>query len=272
MDGCEVVYHAAGVNTFCLRDPSPMFAVNVGGTANCMTAAAATGVRRVVYTSSAATLGEVHGTIGHEDSPHRGAFISAYERSKYDAEHAGVAAAGGALEVVCVNPSSVQGPGRASGTGQVLVRYLQGRLRIWVATTVSLVDIDDCADAHVRAEVKGEPGRRYVLNAGSLESDEMLAMMARLAPGIPPPRLVPAGAVMGLASVVAAIARARGRKPIACRETVRTLLHGHRYDGSRAERELGVSYRPIEDTVRRTAEWLVAEGMVPAASLAGRSP
>lgn len=270
MDGCDVVYHAAGMNKFCLPDPSPMFAVNVQGSATVVEAAVRAGVRRVVYTSSAVTLGEETGTVGREDSPHRGSFLSAYERSKYEAEQA-VLARAGEVEIVCVNPSSVQGPGRSSGTGQVLVQFLRGRLKFWVATTVSLVDIDDCADGHVRAELKGQPGRRYVLNAGSLDSAELLSVMARLAPAIKPPRVVPAAPLTGLVSVMTAVARLRRRTPVVCRESMRALMHGHRYDGSRAERELGVTYRPIEETLHRTAEWLVHEELVPAAALDGPS-
>ena len=65
-------------------------------------------------------------------------------------------------------------------------------------------------------------------------------------------------------SVGEAAARLRGRTPLVCRESLRTLLHGHHYDGSKAERELGVSYRPVEETLRRTAAWLVDQGITPA--------
>ncbi|MEA2502457.1 MAG: hypothetical protein QOD01_2568, partial [Actinomycetota bacterium] len=52
MAGCEVVYHAAGMNAFCLADPSPLFRVNVQGSLTVVRAAARAGVRRIVYTSS----------------------------------------------------------------------------------------------------------------------------------------------------------------------------------------------------------------------------
>ena len=54
----------------------------------------------------------------------------------------------------------------------------------------------------------------------------------------------------------------RGRQPPVCREMVRTLLHGHRYDGSRAARELGLEYTPVAETFRRTIEWAASEGLV----------
>jgi dihydroflavonol-4-reductase len=43
---------------------------------------------------------------------------------------------------------------------------------------------------------------------------------------------------------------------------VRTLLHGHAYDGSRATRELGLRYTPVQDTLRRTADWAWAQGLL----------
>jgi dihydroflavonol-4-reductase len=43
---------------------------------------------------------------------------------------------------------------------------------------------------------------------------------------------------------------------------VRTLLHGHEYDGSRATRELGLAYTPLEESLRRTLEWYVDRGLV----------
>ncbi|MCJ7725508.1 MAG: NAD-dependent epimerase/dehydratase family protein, partial [Acidimicrobiia bacterium] len=133
MEGCQVVYHASGVNAFCLRDPSEMMRVNIDGSVNVVRAAAVSGVTRVVYTSSAAAIGEAAGTVGSEESPHRGFHHTWYERSKHEAEVAVLAEAERlGVEVVSVNPSSVQGPGRRSGTARILIGYLGGRLRFAV--------------------------------------------------------------------------------------------------------------------------------------------
>ena len=264
MRGCAVAYHVAGVNHLCTRDPAGMHRVNVEGSTNCVRAAARAGVRRVVYTSSAATLGEAKGTVGREESPHRGWFLSAYERSKFEAEQAAFAlAAREEVELVSLNPSSVQGPGRASGTGQVLVLYLRGRLPVWPDATISLVDIDDCAAGHVLAEARGRPGARYVLNGATLDTDGLAAVMGQVAPSVNRPRRLPAPVAGGAVAGVEVVARLRGKAPPVCRQALRTLTHGHRYDGSRAERELGVRYRPVEETLRRTAAWLVEQGLVP---------
>jgi dihydroflavonol-4-reductase len=261
--GCEVAYHVAGANAFCLPDPSPLYEVNVNGSLNVVLAAAAAGVRRLVYTSSAATLGEARGEIGREDAVHRGWFLSDYERSKFEAEQAVFEAAGGTeLEVVCVNPSSVQGPGRTGGTARLLLGYLNGTLRSAVDTRLSVVDIADCTRGHLLAEARGVPGGRYVLCGASLTVREGLELLGRLTGLDEQPRFLPPRLAVLLAGGVEAVGRVRRRKPPLCREMVRTLLHGHTYDGSKATRELGLAYTPLEDTLRRTVAWYVEEGFV----------
>jgi dihydroflavonol-4-reductase len=261
--GCEVAYHVAGANAFCLPDPSPLYEVNVTGSHNVVLAAAAAGVRRLVYTSSAATLGEERGAVGSEESVHRGWFLSDYERSKYEAERALLDAAGETgLEVVCVNPSSVQGPGRTGGTARLLLGYLNGTLRSAVDTRLSVVDIADCTRGHLLAEERGAPGERYVLCGASLTVREGLELLGRVTGLDEQPRFLPPRLALLLASGVETVGRVRRRKPSVCREMVRTLLHGHTYNGSKAARELELVYTPLEETLRRTVAWYVEEGLV----------
>lgn len=265
MHGCELVYHAAGANAFCLRDSGPMFAVNVRGSENVVRAASRAGVRRVVYTSSAATLGEASGTIGSEESPHRGWFLSQYERSKFEAEQAVLAAARETgLDVVSVNPASVQGPGRATGSAKLLLDYLNGRIPAVVDSRLSLVDIADCTEGHLLAGSHGTPGERYVLSGATLSVREGLALVARLVGVERPVRTLPASVAMAVATAVGALGRARRSRPRICRELARTLLHGHAYDGSKATRELGLRYTPIEETLHRTVDWWLEQQLVPA--------
>ena len=261
--GCQVAYHVAGANAFCLPDPTSLYEVNVTGSRNVVLAAAGAGVRRLVYTSSAATLGEGHGVVGSEESAHRGWFLSDYERSKFEAEQAVLEAARETeLEVVCVNPASVQGPGRTGGTARLLIGYLNGKQKAAVDTRLSLVDIADCTEGHLLAEARGQPGQRYVLCGASLTVREALDVLGRLTGLEEQPRFLPGRLALTLSAGIEAVARTRRRKPSICREMVRTLLHGHVYDGSKATRELGLVYTPIEETLRRTVAWYVEQGLV----------
>jgi dihydroflavonol-4-reductase len=263
MSGAEVVYHAAGVNGFCFPDPTVLYRANVDGTRALVRAAASTGVRRVVYTSSAATIGEEAGTLATEHSPHRGRFLSHYERSKHEGERVAIAEAGRrGVELVSVNPASVQGPGRTRGTARILIDALNGRLRLVVDARLSVVDVADCAEGHLLAEQRGAAGERYLLSGATLTVSEAVALLSRISGSDERPRRVPPPVATAMAAAAEGAARLRRRRPAVCREMVRTILHGHRYDGSRAARELGLAYTPIEESLRRAAEWYVAQGLV----------
>jgi dihydroflavonol-4-reductase len=263
MRGCSLLYHVAGVNTLCPEDPVQMIHVNVRGAEAAVRAAARAGVRRVVLTSSAASLGEERGTVGSESSPHRGWYMSTYERSKHEGEVAALAAARReGVELVSVNPSSVQGPGRAGGTGKIMIAYLNGRLRAFVHSHISIVDVRDCVEGHVLAAERGQPGERYLLNGTTLTTQEALEIIAGMTGVEESPRFLPPALASAGAAIAEAGFRAARRHPPVCREMVRTMLHGHRYDGSRAERELGLRYTPVRDTFARTVDWAIAEGLV----------
>jgi dihydroflavonol-4-reductase len=261
--GCDTVYNVAGINTLCPRDPKLMLRTNIEGAAVVTRAAARAGLRRLIHTSSAAAVGEAHGTIGRENSSHRGSYLSVYERSKHLSESAVLDAASDTdLEVVFVNPASVQGPGRASGTGKILIAFLDGRLRVFIDTTISIVDIADCVGGHILAAERGAAGERYLLCGATLQITDAFELAARITGVSKRPHVVPPSLARGAAGAVELGCRALGRTPPLCREMVKTMLHGHRYDGSRAVRELGVQYTPVEETLRRTIEWAEAQGLM----------
>ena len=263
MEGCTTLFHVAGQNSLCVEDPSSMLRANIEGPAVAIRAAAQAGVGRVVHTSSAATIGEPEGAIGREDTPHRGWFLSTYERSKTEGER--VALETGrqeGVDVVSVNPCSVQGPGRAGGTARFLLAFLDGRLKLFVDTHVSLVDIKDCTAGHLLAAERGTPGERYILSGVTLTISEAFALAAEVAGVERSPRLVPRRAATIAGSVVEHAFRLVRRRPPVCREMVRTLIHGHRYDGSRAERELGLRYTDPRETIRRTVTWAREVGLL----------
>jgi len=262
MSGCRSVFHVAGLNAMCLRQPLALERTNVAGTRAVVGAAAQAGVERVVYTSSAATIGEPQGSVGTESTIHRGTYITAYERSKHLAEVAAFEDAKTAgLDLVAVNPSSVQGPGRTGGTARILISFLRGRLRFAVDTRLSLVFIDDVVDAHIRAEQTGRAGQRYLVSGWTATVAEAVDVLSAVT-GIDrhvrylSPRLL--GVVAATSSAWYRLLR---RDAPLCREMVAALRHGHTYDGSRAESELGLRYTPPEEWLARTVEWYRAEGM-----------
>jgi dihydroflavonol-4-reductase len=133
---------------------------------------------------------------------------------------------------------------------------------VFVNTDVSLVDIGDCVEGHLLAAEHGAAGERYLVSGIRLTVKEALTLAAAVAGVECNPRIVPRGLATSAGTVVEYAFKIRGRKPPVCREMVRTLLHGHRYDGSRAERELGLRYTDPSDTIRRTVDWARSEGLL----------
>ena len=88
------------------------------------------------------------------------------------------------------------------------------------------------------------------------------AVVGRLTGIDEPVRTLPPTVATTAAVAAEALARLRGKTPRVCRDLVRTALHGHAYDGSKATRELGLSYTPVEETIRRTVDWFRDEGLV----------
>jgi dihydroflavonol-4-reductase len=263
MKGCAVAYHVAGVNSHCPDDPDELMRVNVGGAETAVRAAARAGIPRLVLTSSAASVGEAKGTVGHEGTPHRGYYLSLYDRSKHEGEQRAFDAGRRlGVEVVAVNPSSVQGPGRSAGNGKILIDYLNGKLPVFVDVPISVVDIADVADGHLLAAERGGPGARYVLNGATVPVREALEIVSRLAGIESSVRMAPPAVARAVAALAEGMARTRGKTSSLCRARMRTILHGHRYDGSRATRELGLVYTPLAETFRRTIDWAREQGLV----------
>lgn len=261
MSGCDLVYHVAGVNTMCPSDPGTMYRVNVDLVRTVVNAAADVGVRRVVLTSSAAVIGEAPGVVADEGTPHTGRFLSHYARSKTLGERAFFdEAARRGVEAVAVNPSSVQGPGRADGSA-LLLRYALGMRRpIVIDARLSIVDIQDVARAHLAAAIRGRSGRRYLISGASVEMREAVSLLADAVERPIDPIVLPAWAGEAAYPLAAAAGVFGGDAPV-CVEMLRTLLHGHRFDSSLSINELGVAYTPLESTLARTVEWLANEGL-----------
>jgi dihydroflavonol-4-reductase len=264
MQGVETVFHVAGLNSLCPRDATRMHRVNVELPVAVVRAAAIAGVPRVVHTSSAATVGEGEGSIGSERSPHRGSFLSVYERTKYLGERAALRAGDDlGVAVVSVDPCSVQGPGRVSGTARLLLRVMRVSTAVLVPTWISLIDVDDCAQGHLLAERHGGAGQRYLLCGASLPLEQAVEML-RARTGRPHRvRWLPRAALRAAIPASALMARfGKADEAPVCPGMLKTLLHGHRYDGSKAAHELGLRYRPLEETIDRTIAWYQEHGML----------
>src|SRR5580698_847061 len=272
MSGCDTVFHVAADYRLWVRDPAEMYKSNVEGTRAILEAARKNGVRRVVYTSSVATMGfSSNGRPpvqpADEDSPVSLAdMIGPYKRSKFMAEQVALEAGRSGMHVVTVNPTTPVGEqdAKPTPTGRIVVDFLKRKFPAYVDTGLNLVDVRECAEGHVAALEKGKSGERYILGGENLTLKQILDKLASIT-GLPSPSLrVPY--LLALATGVVdevVTGRILGREPRATIDAVRMGRKKMFVSCEKAERELGWKVVPVDDALRRAAEWFRANGYAP---------
>ncbi len=265
--GCEVVFHVAADYRLWLRDPNEMYRSNVEGTRAILEAARKNSVRRVVYTSSVATMGFTsNGQPADENSPvSLDNMIGPYKRSKFMAEQVAIEAARSGLDVVIVNPTTPVGERdiKPTPSGRIIVDFLKKKFPAYVDTGLNLVDATECARGHIAALEKGRSGERYILGGENLTLKQILDKLGAIT-GLPSPTIrVPY--VLALATGVVdevVTGRIRGREPRATIDAVRMGRKKMFVSSAKAEGELGWKIVPVDDALRRAVEWFRSNGHI----------
>jgi dihydroflavonol-4-reductase len=265
--GCEALFHVAADYRLGAPDPRQLYETNVDGTRNILEASRQAGVRRVVYTSSVATVGiPADGSPGSEDTPVGVAdMIGHYKRSKFLAEQLVRESALSGMPVVIVNPSTPIGPGdvKPTPTGQLVLDAAAGRMPAYVDTGLNIVHVDDVAAGHLLAFHRGRPGERYILGGQDMTLREILFEIAQLV-GRKPPRIrLATGVVLPIAYVAEAVARVTGRPGRITLEGVRMARKRMFFSSGKASRELGYQWRPPTEALRDAIAWLREQGSLP---------
>ena len=258
--GCDAVFHVAADYRLWVRDPEEMYLSNVEGTRALLAAARKNHVRRVVYTSSVATMGFTsNGQPADENSPvSLDNMIGPYKRSKFMAEQVAIEAARAGQDIVIVNPTTPVGERdiKPTPTGRIVVDFLKKKFPAYVDTGLNLVDATQCARGHIAACEKARSGERYILGGENLTLKQILDKLAAIT-GLPSPKIrVPY--VLALATGVVdevVTGRIRGREPRATIDAVRMGRKKMFVSSAKAEQELGWQTIPVDDALRRAVKW-----------------
>ncbi len=263
--GCDALFHVAADYRLWVQDPEQMYRSNVEGTRALLEAARRQGVRRVVYTSSVATMGfSSNGALADENSPVSLAdMIGHYKRSKFMAEQVAFEAARSGVDVVVVNPTTPMGERdlKPTPTGRLVVDFLKRKFPAYVDTGLNLVDATECARGHLQALEKGRAGERYILGGENLTLKQILDRLGAIT-GLPSPK-VKLPYVFALAAGVVdetVTGRILGREPRATIDAVRMGRKKMFITSAKAERELGWRSVPVDDALRRSVEWFRTNG------------
>jgi dihydroflavonol-4-reductase len=272
LSGCHALFHVAADYRLWVRDPDEMYRANVEGTRSLLEAARKQGVRRIVYTSSVATMGFTSGSktksgsMADESSPVSLAdMIGHYKRSKFMAEQVAVKAARSGADVVVVNPTTPIGERdiKPTPTGRIVVDFLKRKFPAYVETGLNLVDATECARGHIQALEKGRSGERYILGGENLTLKQILDRLAAITGLKSPSVKLPYFFALATGVVDEMVTgRLLGREPRATIDAVRMGRKMMFVSSAKAERELGWRTVPVEGALRRSVEWFRANRYV----------
>jgi dihydroflavonol-4-reductase len=277
--GCDAVMHVAADYRLWVRDPKAMYAANVDGTRELLRIAREERVKRVVYTSSVATMGfKRDGTIVNEDTPvSLDDMVGHYKRSKFLAEQEAIAAARAGQQVIILNPTTPIGPNdlKPTPTGRIVVDFLNRKFPAYVDTGLNLVDVREVARCHLSALELGRAGERYILGGENLSLKQILDKMSAIT-GLPSPTMkVPHAVAMIFALFDQTITgKILGKEPRATVEAVRMGKKKMYASSAKAVQELGFRQIPVYQALRAAIEWFREHGYAPAESetLVGTQP
>jgi len=267
MSGCEQVFHVAALYAYWGYSWDDFFRSNVAGTRRILEAAGRSGVQRIIYTSSIASLGfKKDGTPGNEETPVTlKDMLSDYKRSKFLAEEVVKEYVNKGLPVVTVNPAAPVGIGdhKPTQTGKMIVDFLNGRMPAYVDTGLTIVDVDDVAEGHILAANRGKIGARYILGGENLSLKQVLDLLSdvsdRPVVRIRIPRII----ALLWAYFDTSYARINKKHiPFATPDAVRVSKRREYYSSKKAITELGYSFIPARDALEKAVNWYQTNGYV----------
>ncbi len=255
MKGCDGVANLANIYDFWVPDRQIYTDVNVHGTRNVMECALEAGVSKVVHVSSSVIYGKPADCPFTEESPVGPVRFSEYAQSKYDGDLiAWELYEKQGLPLIMIYPGPVLGPRDPKASGQYIRNLIRRRMpvRAFPDSILTWVHARDVAETVVRAlEKEDNVGEKYLVGKHQLSLQEMTEMVGDIS-GVSLPRIrLPDPLVTIGAALLTWLAKLTKRPPMLGMsvDQMRTMKEGLRFDGSKAERELGITYTPIRTAV-----------------------
>jgi len=262
MNGCDQVYHTAGLVRLWANDPSQFYVHNVVGTENILNAALAMRVKKLVYTSSCGVCGSSILPPLTETDPRTNAFNNDYDLSKFLAEKLVKEYSYKGLYTVIVNPPRVYGPGliRHSNAVNRFLHYLVKNKIVFLPANKNAESnyafIDDVVNGHILAMEKGLGGERYILGGENVSYEKLV----HLAQQVGNFKNVLVRLPRFIAKVFSWIEILRSRMtthdPILVPSAVERMFAAKTLDSSKAIKQLGYSITPLEKGIYITIEYL----------------
>lgn len=260
--GCDQVFHLAAYARNWARDPRTFFDINVGGLKTVLDAAQKASVRKVVFTSSAITLGPSNGIPVDESAGRHTEFFTEYERSKFVAEQEIQRYVRKGLAVVIVNPTRVFGPGvlnEGNSVTKMIQLYLEGKWRVILGDGNGIGNyafVEDVVQGHLLAMQVGKAGERYVLGGENVSYNEFFRVISEISKNIYWMFHIPPSIALIFSRLEKLRAQWFDHYPLITPDWTKLFLADWACSTAKAECELGYKITPLQKALKNTITWL----------------
>ena len=264
VDSCELVFHVAADYRIWVPDPKNMFNINIDGTRNLLNAAKNEGVKKIVYTSSVATLGtNKEGTSANEMTPSTiENMVGAYKKSKFIAEKMVLSLIKNeGYPVTIVNPSTPVGPNdiKPTPTGKIILDTIRNRMPAYVETGLNIVHVDDVAYGHLLAMERGEIGERYILGGDNMSLESIIKYLCTLEKISPPKIKLPHNLILPIAWVMEYASKITHKEPLVTLDGIKMAKKIMYFSSEKAKVKLGYNPRSAFNGLDDAVDWFNKE-------------
>jgi dihydroflavonol-4-reductase len=263
--GVDTFYAVGAAFKLWARDPQKeIYDVNMQGTRNTIEAAAAAGVKKIIYVSSIAALDYTH-TPTRESNGYNPDRRDAYYNSKNDGEKLAFQLARElGIELVSVMPGAMIGSEAAlplNVSYDVLRLILTKQIPVDTGIALNWVDVKDVAEGCYLAALHGKAGERYILaNEKCMSISDTTRLAQKLYPQLQLkiPAAVPKILLYTIAGLMQFAARLQGKAPVITTKDI-AMFSGLQqdFDISKARTELGFNPKSSEEAVREALAYLM---------------
>jgi dihydroflavonol-4-reductase len=255
----DTVIHVAGIVSITPWRKKLINDVNVRGTKNVVKACIKAGVKRLVYTSSVHALYEPPKgkTVIEKLANSVKKVLGEYARTKVLATKEVFKGIKKGLNAVITYPSGVIGPYdfKHSEMGEMIRDYSQGKYKYYVDGAYNFVDVRDIANGIYLAMTKGKKGEDYILAGNRITVQELFRKISKITNTPPPKFKIPTFIAKLLAPFALLYYKLSKEVPIFTPYSLAVLNSNSNISSKKAKRELGYSFRSIEETLKDIIKW-----------------
>lgn len=260
---CDYIFHLAGFADIWSKDKTVPYQTNVEGTRNILDAALKNKIKRVVFTSSAATLPpSEQGDYIDENSPLPDSYHTEYEQTKREAEKICIDYCKKGIHTVVVNPTRVFGPGPLNKSNSVTIlinKYINGTWRFIPGNgnqVGNYVFIDDVVYGHLLALEHGTPGEKYILGGTNVSYNEFFNIIGIVKGTKHKLFHIPDIMMSAFAAFEIFCAENFGKPPLITPPWVKRYNQNRPVSSQKAIKELNYSITPLNKSIEKTILWL----------------